>query len=96
MSAPAQPTRLSGDVVADHGTAPPLQQQHSLSDEKVEAADMVEDVSEGAYISPLEIQARFPTLRHLNEEQMTALNKKVRTIIDWRMMPAVTLMFLMK
>lgn len=72
-------------------------QQHPISgDEKLESAQCVEQVATGAYVSPLEIQARFPTLRHLSEEQMDALNKKVRKIIDWRMMPAVTLMFLMK
>jgi hypothetical protein len=64
--------------------------------EKLEAAQCVEDATPGAYISPLEIQARFPTLRHLNETQMTELNARVRRRIDWRMMPAVTLMFLMK
>jgi hypothetical protein len=65
-------------------------------DEKLEAAQYVETVNDGAYVSPLEIQARFATLRHLSEEQMDELNKRVRRRIDWRMMPAVTLMFLMK
>lgn len=52
--------------------------------------------AEGAYIPPEEIQARFDLLRDLSKEQMEALNKKVVKKIDWRMMPCVTLMFLMK
>lgn len=68
----------------------------SRADEKLEEAQYVENVPHGRYISSIEIQARFPTLRHLNEGQMIELNNEVRSIIDWRMMPAVTLMFLMK
>jgi hypothetical protein len=90
MSNPAFPARVSSNI-ADDGAQRPV-----IGDEKLEAAQCVEDVPTGQYVSPLEIQARFSTLRHLNEEQMDTLNKKVRRIIDWRMMPAVTLMFLMK
>lgn len=43
-----------------------------------------------------EIQARFETLKDLSAEQMAALNKKVLRKIDWRLMPCITLMFLMK
>ncbi|KAK0387025.1 hypothetical protein NLU13_5339 [Sarocladium strictum] len=88
MSNDPVPVRVSSNV-ADDGA------QRPVTDEKLEAAQYVENVPTGQYVSPLEIQARFPTLRHLNEEQMDTLNKKVRSIIDWRMMPAVTLMFLM-
>jgi len=46
--------------------------------------------------SPFEIQGRFDTLRDMTPEQMTALNKQVVRKIDWRLMPAITVMFLMK
>lgn len=75
---------------------PPEDAQRPIGDEKLEAATWTENAAIGHYISPLEIQARFPTLRELSGDQMDMLNKKVRRIIDWRMMPAVTLMFLMK
>lgn len=44
----------------------------------------------------LEIQARFDSLRDLSPEQMEALNKKVLKRIDWRLMPTLTIMFLLK
>jgi hypothetical protein len=46
--------------------------------------------------SPEQIQHRFDTLRGLSQGEMAALNKKVRRTIDWRLMPCITLMFLMK
>ena len=46
--------------------------------------------------SAWDIQQRFETLKDLSETEMTALNTHVRKIIDWRMMPCVTVMFLMK
>lgn len=52
--------------------------------------------NETRIISPEEIQGRFALLRDLNADEMTALNKKVVKTIDWRMMPCVTIMFLMK
>lgn len=52
--------------------------------------------SEGTYIPPEEIQARFDLLRDLSPDQMAMLNKSVLKKIDWHMMPCVTLMFLMK
>jgi hypothetical protein len=68
------------------------------SQEKKPESDFKEVVSENGHhnITPQEIQARFETLRDLNEEQMVALNKRVLKIIDWRLMPCITLMFLMK
>lgn len=45
--------------------------------------------------TPAQIQHRFETLRGLSQGEMEALNKKTRRIIDWRLMPAMTLMFLM-
>ncbi|KAH6845864.1 MFS transporter [Chaetomium sp. MPI-CAGE-AT-0009] len=47
------------------------------------------------HIPSIEIQARFDTLRDLSEEDMKALNKKVVRKIDWKMMPMLTVMFLM-
>ena len=83
------------------------ERQHSVSaslrtdadnDTKEKArTECVEDVgAEGAYIPPIEIQARFDTLRHLSSDDMERLKKRVRKIIDWRMMPCVSVMFLMK
>ncbi|KAM0743112.1 hypothetical protein ACQRIT_003289 [Beauveria bassiana] len=63
--------------------------------EKVRA-ECIEDVGgKGAFIPPIEIQARFETLRHLSSDEMDKLNLRVRKIIDWRMMPCVSVMFLM-
>ena len=51
---------------------------------------------ERTWLLPAEIQHRFDTLRDLSDEQMAALDKKVLRKIDWRLMPCITLMFLMK
>lgn len=68
-----------------------------LSDEKVQVAQCVENAVPGdAPVAPVEIQARFGLLRHLSPSEMEVLNKRVRSKIDWHMMPCVTLMFLMK
>ncbi|KXJ90085.1 MFS transporter [Microdochium bolleyi] len=63
---------------------------------KVEAAE-VEDGSpvRPRTYTPLEIQARFESLRDLSPAQMEALNKKVVSKIDWRLMPMITIMFLL-
>lgn len=42
-----------------------------------------------------EIQGRFDLLRDLDEAEMETLGKRVLKKIDMRMMPAITLMFLM-
>lgn len=47
-------------------------------------------------ITPQEIQARFDTLRDLSENELETLNKRLVKKIDWRMMPMITLMFLLK
>jgi hypothetical protein len=65
-------------------------------DEKMADAEFKEVAPDHAIITPQQIQARFETLRHLSEEQMTALNKKLVKKLDWRLMPCITLMFLMK
>lgn len=46
-------------------------------------------------VTPASIQAQFPTLVDLNEEQMAALEKKLVRRLDWRLMPTITIMFLM-
>jgi hypothetical protein len=70
----------------------------TVVDEKAKAA--VEghevEVAEGYSYTPEQIQHRFETLRGLSQGEMEALNKKVVKIIDWRLMPCITLMFLMK
>jgi hypothetical protein len=67
---------------------------------KAESAQCVEvdklPPTGSVYISPEEIQGRFPLLRDLSQEQMSALNKKVLRKIDWRLLPMVSLMYLMK
>jgi hypothetical protein len=65
-------------------------------DEKMSDAEFKEVAPEPHLITPQQIQARFATLRDLNTEQMTALNKKLVSRLDWRLMPCITLMFLMK
>jgi len=47
-------------------------------------------------ISAYEIQGRFDTLRDLTTTQMDELNVRVRRKVDWRLMPTITIMFLMK
>ena len=60
----------------------------------VEKVDVVGAANET--VSPASIQARFDTLRDLDEPQMAALNKRLLRRIDWRLMPTITIMFLMK
>lgn len=76
-----------------------MTEKHTVDmiDEKGAGADFKEVVAERtAQITPQQIQARFETLRHLSEEQMAALNKQLVKKLDWRLMPCITLMFLMK
>lgn len=47
-------------------------------------------------ITPRDIQARFDLLRDLSDAEMEELNKSVVKKIDWRMMPTITMMFLMR
>jgi len=60
----------------------------------IEKVDVVVAANEA--VSPASIQARFETLRDLDEPQMAALNKRLLRRIDWRLMPTITIMFLMK
>lgn len=70
-------------------------QQVSSFDEK-DLAKVSETQVETVGRTPAQIQHTFETLRDLSNEQMTELNKAVRRRIDWRLMPCITLMFLMK
>lgn len=65
-------------------------------DEKVADVEFTEVVTEPGKSTPQQIQARFELLRSLSEEQMAALNKRLVKRLDWRLMPCITLMFLMK
>lgn len=66
------------------------------ADEKKSNVEFKEMSAESHHITPQQIQARFETLRHLSEEQMAKLNKQLVSKLDWRLMPCITLMFLMK
>jgi hypothetical protein len=70
--------------------------QIDIVDEKMADHEFKEVAAKNGHITPQQIQARFELLRHLSEEQMTALNKQLVKRIDWRLMPCITLMFLMK
>jgi hypothetical protein len=73
---------------------PPKAEMDSSSETKVGAH--VEDTHIAGYTnSPREIQSRFDLLRDLNEEEMQNLNKTVLSKVDWRLMPTITIMFLM-
>ncbi|KAK4498337.1 hypothetical protein PRZ48_010995 [Zasmidium cellare] len=65
--------------------------QDDVFDEKI---DVVVNATE-LPPSPSQIQARFETLRDLDDEQMATLNKELLRRIDWRLMPTITIMFLM-
>ncbi|KAI2484909.1 MFS transporter [Pyrenophora tritici-repentis] len=65
-------------------------------DDKMANAEFKEVLPENnGQITALQIQARFDTLRDLDADQMAALNKKLVKKLDWRLMPCITLMFLM-
>ncbi|KAF3044465.1 hypothetical protein E8E12_010937 [Didymella heteroderae] len=64
-------------------------------EEKKADVELKEFTEGNSHITPQQIQARFETLRDLSEEQMAALNKKLVKKLDWRLMPCITLMFLM-
>lgn len=64
--------------------------------EKMASSEFKEVASEHGNITPQQIQARFETLRSLSDDEMAALNKRLVKRIDWRLMPCVTIMFLMK
>lgn len=55
-----------------------------------------EKLGQNQQYSPAEIQGRFNLLRDLSNDEMERLNKSVVRKIDWRMMPTITMMFLMR
>ncbi|KAH7017979.1 major facilitator superfamily domain-containing protein [Microdochium trichocladiopsis] len=63
---------------------------------RVEEAELKgEQIGQPGLATALEIQGRFDSLRDLTPEQMDALNKRVVKKVDWRLMPMITLMFLL-
>lgn len=64
-----------------------------MSTEKIDVA--IEANETVGDLSPAAIQAKFGTLRDLEETEMEVLNKKLLRRIDWRLMPTITIMFLM-
>lgn len=66
------------------------------TDVKMADAEFKEVAPESHPITPQQIQARFETLKDLSQEEMNALNKRLVKRLDWRLMPCITLMFLMK
>lgn len=65
-------------------------------DEKIDVQQYERAINDNGVYTSQEIQGRFDLLRDLNPQQMTALNKKVLRKLDWRLMPTITLMFLLK
>jgi hypothetical protein len=70
--------------------------QKTLEVDVVEKPDHGFQQVEHCFLTASQIQHQFETLRDLNEEEIAVLNKKVVRKIDWRLMPCITVMFLMK
>lgn len=63
-----------------------------------EVEDAMDDghkIAPAEEITPRAIQNRFDLLRDLTDDEMASLNKKVVRKLDLRMMPCITLMYLM-
>lgn len=67
-----------------------------LEDPAGSADPSLEKLEQHHDITPRDIQARFELLRDLSDSEMEKLNKKLVKKIDWRMMPTITMMFLMR
>lgn len=65
-------------------------------DSELEKNEVLEQQVEVTTLTAAQIQHRFSTLRGLDEDQMAALNRRVVRLVDWRMLPCITIMFLMK
>jgi hypothetical protein len=63
----------------------------TMSAEKIDFA-----VTASETVSPADIQSRFPTLQDLDETQMATLNKKLLRRIDWRLMPMITVSWILE
>lgn len=68
----------------------------SIEGEKSSVHQYERALNENGVYTAQEIQGRFDLLRDLSPDQMTALNKKVLRKLDWRMLPTITMMFLLK
>jgi hypothetical protein len=79
----------------DHKEQVPLPEKDLADVEEAETSDNGMPPGQ-RHVSPQEIQARYPLLRDLSPDQMAALNKRVVRKIDWRLMPMITIMFLLK
>lgn len=67
-----------------------------LEDPAGSSDSSLEKLEQRRDITPRDIQARFNLLRDLSDEEMEKLSKTLVKKIDWRMMPTITLMFLMR
>ena len=67
-----------------------------LEDSPRSSDPSLEKLEQHRDITPRDIQVRFELLRDLSDAEMEKLNKQVVKKIDWRMMPTITLMFLMR
>lgn len=67
-----------------------------LEDSTGSSDPSVEKLEQHRDITPRDIQARFELLRDLSDTEMEKLNKNLVKKIDWRMMPTITMMFLMR
>lgn len=57
--------------------------------------ELKDNIDHGTQYSAREVQGRFDLLRDLSDAEMEKLNKQVVKKIDWRLMPCITMMFLM-
>ncbi|KAK5102642.1 hypothetical protein LTS08_003442 [Lithohypha guttulata] len=64
-------------------------------DSELKKDEVLEQQVELTTLTAAQIQHHFSTLRGLDEDQMAALNRRVVRLIDWRMLPCITIMFLM-
>lgn len=67
-----------------------------LEDSARSSDPSLEKLEQHLEITPRDIQTRFDLLRDLTDAEMEKLNKSVVKKIDWRMMPTITMMFLMR
>lgn len=81
-------TMTTTGVERDQTTA--VGEDIEMDPKKDVGVSMIEDVS------PASLQSQFDTLRDLDEEQMAGLQKRLVRKLDWRMMPTITVMFLLK
>jgi len=65
-------------------------------DEKASVEQHERALNPNGVFTQQEIQGRYELLRDLSADQMAALNKKVLRKLDWRLMPTITMMFLLK